>query len=87
MDLARGRSDRDPRFHAVTVVVECEIDEVGRILVPPALRDHAHLRKDVLWAGLGNYAELWDKNAWRQQVEVTEEEKLAMTERLAELKL
>jgi MraZ protein len=71
----------------VSGAVECEIDDVGRILVPPTLREYAGLHKDVLWAGAGRYAELWDKNAWRQQVEVTEEEKLAMTERLAELKL
>jgi MraZ protein len=71
----------------VSGAVECEIDDVGRILVPPTLREYARLQKDVLWAGAGRYAELWDKSAWKQQVEVTEDEKLAMTQRLAELKL
>jgi 8-oxo-dGTP diphosphatase len=30
-----SRPDRDPRFHAVTVVVECEIDEPSRAPVNP----------------------------------------------------
>ncbi len=30
-----SRPDRDPRFHAVTVVVECEIDEPSREPVNP----------------------------------------------------
>src|SRR5580698_1982021 len=49
----------------VSGAVECEIDDVGRILVPPTLREHARLKKDVLWAGSGRYAELWDKEEWR----------------------
>jgi 8-oxo-dGTP diphosphatase len=30
-----SRPDRDPRFHAVTVVVECEVDEPSRAPVNP----------------------------------------------------
>src|ERR1022692_3024654 len=41
----------------VSGAVECEIDEVGRVLVPPTLRDHARLKKEVLWAGSGREAE------------------------------
>jgi MraZ protein len=67
--------------------VECEIDDVGRILVPPTLRDWARLQKDVLWAGVGRYAELWDKSAWKREIEVTEDDKAVMIARLAELKL
>src|ERR1700761_986830 len=34
----------------VSGAVEVEVDDSGRILVPPTLRDHAQLSKDVLWA-------------------------------------
>jgi MraZ protein len=71
----------------ISGAVECDIDEVGRILVPPTLRAHADLKKDVLWAGAGRYAELWDMGAWRRQIEISEEEKVAMSTRLTELKL
>jgi MraZ protein len=71
----------------VSGAVECEIDDVGRILIPPALREHARLRKDVLWAGSGRYAELWDKEEWSKRVETTEDERRHIAARLSELGL
>jgi MraZ protein len=71
----------------VSGAVECEIDDSGRVLVPPTLRDHAHLKKDVLWAGSGRYAELWDKETWKAQVETTDDERATIAARLAELGL
>lgn len=71
----------------VSGAVECEIDDVGRILVPPALRDYAKLKKDVLWAGSGRYAELWDKDEWLRYVETTDEERRHIAARLSELGL
>jgi len=71
----------------VSGAVECEIDDVGRILVPPTLRDHARLTKEVVWAGAGRYAELWDKEAWARHFETTDDERRTMSARLAELGL
>jgi MraZ protein len=72
----------------VSGAVECEIDDSGRILIPPTLRDHAALTKDVVWAGTGKCAELWDKEAWRAQTEIkSEAERQAVSQRLAELGL
>src|SRR5215471_8768550 len=48
----------------LSAAIECEIDKQGRILVPPSLREHAELTKDVLWAGMGKTAELWSKDRW-----------------------
>lgn len=71
----------------VSGAVECDVDDSGRILVPPTLREHANLSKDVIWAGSGRFAELWDKKSWRDAFETTDEEKLQMQKRLAELGL
>jgi MraZ protein len=71
----------------VSGAVECDVDDSGRILVPPTLREHAKLNKDVIWAGSGKFAELWDKKSWRDAFETTDEEKLQMQKRLAELGL
>ena len=71
----------------VSGAVECDVDDSGRILIPPTLREHARLAKDVIWAGSGKYAELWDKASWREFCETSEEERLAMSQRLAELGL
>jgi MraZ protein len=43
---------------------ECAIDSIGRVLVPPTLREHAALGRDVIWAGMGRQIELWDKERW-----------------------
>jgi MraZ protein len=71
----------------VSGAVECEIDDVGRILVPPTLREHARLRKDVRWAGLGRHAELWDIREWQNHFETTDDERRGIKARLAELRL
>jgi MraZ protein len=71
----------------VSGAVECDVDESGRILIPPTLREHALLTKDVLWAGSGRYAELWDKRTWQKAFETTDTERDEIRSRLAELGL
>jgi MraZ protein len=71
----------------VSGAVECEVDDSGRVLVPPTLRDYAGLKKDVLWAGSGKYAELWDVEKWKQHFETTDDERTQISARLAELGL
>jgi len=43
---------------------ECPLDKLGRILVPPSLRSHAKLERDVVWAGMVKVIELWSKDGW-----------------------
>ncbi len=44
--------------------VEIEIDKQGRILVPPPLREHAGIDKDVVIIGVSNRAEIWSQKEW-----------------------
>lgn len=60
------------RRRYLSAAVECELDKQGRILVPPSLRDHAELTKDVVWAGMGKTAELWSKERWVSAQELSE---------------
>lgn len=46
---------------------DVDIDAAGRILVPPALREYAHLDKLVVLVGQGRKFELWDATAWQQE--------------------
>ena len=71
----------------VSGAVECDVDDSGRVLVPPTLRSYAKLEKDVLWAGAGKYAELWDVALWKQNFESTDDDKAQIAARLAELGL
>jgi len=42
----------------------CEIDGPGRILLPPLLRQHAGLKKDVVFLGTHAKFRLMDRESW-----------------------
>lgn len=71
----------------VSAAVEASIDSQGRVLIPPTLRAYASLEKDVVWAGMGRYAELWSKERWMRATETTEDERRTLAGKLAELGL
>ena len=39
-------------------------DSSGRILLAPALRQHAKLEREAMMVGQGHYFELWDSGVW-----------------------
>jgi MraZ protein len=41
-----------------------EPDGSGRILLSPALRQHAKLQRDAMMVGQGHYFEIWDSGVW-----------------------
>lgn len=43
---------------------ELELDNNGRVLLPPLLRDYARLDKKVMLIGQGKKFELWDEQQW-----------------------
>lgn len=45
------------------------MDNNGRILLPPPLRDFAFLQRKVVLAGQGNKFELWDEDRWNSKRE------------------
>ena len=48
---------------------ECPVDKLGRVLIPPTLRAHGSLTKDVIWAGMVKVIELWSKDGWAKAQE------------------
>lgn len=70
--------------------VDCEVDSVGRILLPAPLREYAELKREALWAGSGLCVELWDKEnhaQMRSAILTDDERRKRMARRLAELGL
>lgn len=65
--------------------MDVDIDSKGRIMVPDYLRDFADLEKEVVIAGLYDRLEIWNKQAWEEYKEKTENSSGEIAERMSEL--
>ena len=70
---------------------ECQMDNAGRLLIAPVLRQHAGLTKEVMLVGQFNKFELWDETTWYQQVkediDAEQSDSATLSERLQDLSL
>lgn len=57
--------------------MEVSLDKQGRILVPALHREMADLEKDVIFVGMMNRVELWDKARYNTEETEEDEELLA----------
>jgi MraZ protein len=64
-DLKGPQGERMRRW-ICSGATEVTPDKQGRIVIPQALRTYAGLEKDVVVAGAGRKAEIWDYNLWKQ---------------------
>jgi len=48
---------------------DCEVDNQGRILIPPLLRKDAHLDQELMLVGMLSNFEIWDKSTYDLQIE------------------
>ena len=83
--LPNNRDKREIVRAFVSKANTVEVDKQGRILVPPALREHAGLEKDVVLAGAIDKIEVWDKERWNKQTDIDNIDDIA--EKMAELGL
>ncbi|MBI3072679.1 MAG: division/cell wall cluster transcriptional repressor MraZ [Deltaproteobacteria bacterium] len=51
--------------------IECPFDKLGRIILPPALREYAELDKVAIWTGQVNCIEIWSKARWGREWEAS----------------
>lgn len=83
--LPSGRNKREIIRKFVSQANTVEVDKQGRILIPPALREHAGLDKDVVLAGAIDKVEVWDKGRWETATSIDDIDDIM--ERAAELGL
>ena len=62
---------------------EAELDKQGRVMLPAALLEHAKLGKEVVVAGVRERLEIWDRAAWRNELDEVEGSAEHVAERLA----
>ncbi len=64
-----NKNVRDTSRFLIGGATQISIDKQGRFLIPDSLFEHAGLKKDVVFIGLINWIELWDKEIWDKRVE------------------
>jgi MraZ protein len=69
----------------ISGATECPIDKLGRILVPPTLRDYAQLGRNVVFAGMLRKFEIWSKERWLEEIKRSEVDFEGMGEALSDL--
>ena len=57
---------REFRRYFLNGAVTVELDTASRLLVPPNLKEHAGLEKDIVLVAAMNKIEIWDKNKYQQ---------------------
>ncbi len=83
--LSMGKSeDRGFSRAMLSGAFEVEIDTIGRILIPDALKEYAGLKEKVVLTGVYDRVELWDENAWKAYKSQMVSEADRMAEQLGE---
>ncbi len=57
---------REFRRYFLNGATQLELDTAGRLLVPPNLKEHASLGKDIVLVAAVNKIEIWDKGKYQQ---------------------
>ena len=69
------------------MAVRCPIDRQGRILIPPKARSWASLEREIVFAGVGEYIEIWDRAEHQADLERTRENYDAYARNLGDFEL
>ena len=83
--LSMGKSeDRGFSRTMLSGAFEVEVDSIGRILIPEALKAYAGLKEKVVLTGVFDRVELWDESAWKTYKAAMVSETDRMAEQLGE---
>ena len=64
--------------------MECAIDDHGRILIPSQFREYADLNKEIVFVGVMNRFEIWNKAVWEEEFKTYKETFDEISESIAE---
>jgi len=62
---------------------EADVDKQGRVTIPAGLLTKASLARDVVVVGVGDHLEVWDRKAWKDEIEDVEGRVELVAERVA----
>ncbi|WKZ31211.1 MAG: division/cell wall cluster transcriptional repressor MraZ [Candidatus Dojkabacteria bacterium] len=81
-----NKNIRDSSRFLVGSAVELDLDQQGRVVIPTALYEHAALSKEVVFVGLVNWVELWDKEMWKERLNYLQAHSEIIADELSKIK-
>jgi MraZ protein len=79
-----NKESRETQRFLLGNATEVMLDRKGRFVLPEYLREYAGISKDILFAGIRRFVEMWDKKRWDEQQQQLSKNIIAITERLSE---
>jgi MraZ protein len=67
LSVTKANERKFSRF-MLSGAAEVAVDSQGRILLPDNLKEYAGIDKKVVWAGVGNHAEMWAESMWHDDL-------------------
>jgi MraZ protein len=64
-----NKNIRDTSRFLIGSATEISLDKLGRFVIPQSLFEHAQLSNEIVFIGLINWIEIWDKSRWEKRVE------------------
>jgi MraZ protein len=93
LDKLTGKSElitepvRDTDRFILGSAFEVVLDSQGRFVIPKILKDYANLEEEVIFVGLGDRVEVWNKNAWKEREIYVQENAAQMIEEVSKQNL
>lgn len=66
---------------------EIDVDSMGRVLVPEFLKEFAHIKSPVIFAGVHDRIEIWNDKRWQEYKKKIETDADGMAEKLGSIGL
>lgn len=63
-----NKNIRDTSRFLIGSAVEVSLDKLGRFIIPQSLFEYSSLQKEIVFLGLVNWIEVWDKDKWEERV-------------------
>jgi MraZ protein len=78
---------RDVVRYMLAGAVDLDLDRQGRVTLPPHLRQHAAIERDVVVVGLISRLEIWSRTSWQAYIEKAAKSAPQIAEQIEELSI
>jgi len=78
-------SVRDTYRFILGGAVDIDLDKQGRFVMPKGLLDFAEISSDIVFLGINDWIEVWDKDKWQQKLDKLKTEASDIADKLMKL--